>query len=240
MNNPEIPTENPQLADVSIFKPENPPKMPSDYLPSTSENADPEKEWLEKLNKSVISSEQMHGLVLPPREKIIGGWFLEADLGFIFAPRGMGKTWFALYLAIRISEGKAFWEYEAPRARRVLYVDGEMPFDSLRQRHKSLSEGANNLFFLNHDQLFHAANSVLNLSSPAFQQALTKYCLDNKIEVIFLDNLSCLFSGLKENEGDSWGEKVLPWLLELRRNRIAVVIIHHAGRNGAMRGDFAP
>jgi len=29
---------------------------------------------------------------------------------------------------------------------------------------------------------------------------------------------------------------VLPWLLELRRHRIAVVFVHHAGRNGQMRG----
>jgi DNA-binding CsgD family transcriptional regulator len=29
---------------------------------------------------------------------------------------------------------------------------------------------------------------------------------------------------------------VLPWLLELRRHRIAVVFVHHAGRNGLMRG----
>ena len=147
----------------------------------------------------------------------------------------MGKTWFALYAAICISEGKPFWLYEVPRTRRVLYVDGEMPIELLRQRHKALSEGANNLFFLSHDQLFQAANSVLNLSGPAIQQALLKYCLENKIEVVFLDNLSCLFSGVKENDADSW-EMVLPWLLELRRNRIAVVIIHHAGRNGAMRG----
>ena len=52
---------------------------------------------------------------------------------------------------------------------------------------------------------------------------------------MFLDNLSCLFSGIKENDADAW-ELVLPWLLEMRRNRIAVIIVAHAGRNGYMRG----
>jgi putative DNA primase/helicase len=235
-NNAEYSPKNPDESELIANNPENPQKMPDDYLTSPPEKPDLDAEWLEKINKSVVSSEALHSLVLPPRGNIIGNWFLEGDLGFIFAPRGMGKTWFALYAAIRISEGKQFWQYDIPQARRVLYIDGEMPFESLRQRHKSLSSGANNLSFLHHEQLFHEANAVLNLSAPAIQQALMKHCLENKIEVIFLDNLSCLFSGLKENEGDSWGEKVLPWLLELRRNRIAVVIIHHAGRNGAMRG----
>jgi hypothetical protein len=141
-----------------------PPKiMPGDYLPSPPEKPDLQAEWLEKLNKSVVSSEALHSLELRPRAKIIGNWFLDSDLGFIFAPRGMGKTWFALYAAICISEGKAFWNYEVPQARRVLYIDGEMPIELLRQRHKCLSGGANNLFFLSHDQLFQAANSVLIL-----------------------------------------------------------------------------
>jgi putative DNA primase/helicase len=52
---------------------------------------------------------------------------------------------------------------------------------------------------------------------------------------LFLDNLSTLASGMKENEADSW-ELVNPWLLDLRRRKIAVVIVHHAGRSGEMRG----
>jgi putative DNA primase/helicase len=53
--------------------------------------------------------------------------------------------------------------------------------------------------------------------------------------VLFIDNLSTAAFGLKENEADSW-EKMLPWLLDLRRRKIAVVIVHHAGRSGEMRG----
>ena len=55
------------------------------------------------------------------------------------------------------------------------------------------------------------------------------------MKFLILDNLSCLFTGIKENDADAW-ELVLPWLLDLRRNRIAVVFIAHAGRNGFMRG----
>jgi putative DNA primase/helicase len=40
---------------------------------------------------------------------------------------------------------------------------------------------------------------------------------------------------MKENDADAW-EMVNQWLLILRRHRIAVVIVHHAGRSGEMRG----
>jgi putative DNA primase/helicase len=40
---------------------------------------------------------------------------------------------------------------------------------------------------------------------------------------------------MEESSSDSW-ELVLPWLLQLRRLKIAVIIVAHAGRNGFMRG----
>jgi hypothetical protein len=40
---------------------------------------------------------------------------------------------------------------------------------------------------------------------------------------------------MRENDADAW-ERVLPWLLDLRRNRIAVIFVAHSGRNGQMRG----
>lgn len=40
---------------------------------------------------------------------------------------------------------------------------------------------------------------------------------------------------MEENGNDDW-EQMLDWLLSLRRRKITVIIIHHAGRNGLMRG----
>jgi putative DNA primase/helicase len=52
---------------------------------------------------------------------------------------------------------------------------------------------------------------------------------------IILDNLSALASGVDENKGNEY-EPIGQWLLELRRRKITVIVIHHAGRNGFMRG----
>jgi putative DNA primase/helicase len=65
---------------------------------------------------------------------------------------------------------------------------------------------------------------------------ITELCTTGQFKLLVLDNLSCLASGMKENDADEW-EKLLMWLLELRRRRIAVIIVHHSGASGLrMRG----
>lgn len=92
-----------------------------------------------------------------------------------------------------------------------------------------------NLQLLNHEILFDRTGKVLNITNSDVQQAITQYCVSSGVKVLFLDNLSTLARGMKENEADSW-ELVNNWLLDLRRRKIAVVIVHHPGRNGEMRG----
>jgi putative DNA primase/helicase len=75
----------------------------------------------------------------------------------------------------------------------------------------------------------------LNVANADTQKALTAYVLETGAGLLVLDNLSCLCSGQEENNADSW-EPVLHWLLTLRRHKVAVLIVHHAGRNGEMRG----
>jgi hypothetical protein len=118
----------------------------------------------------------------------------------------------------------------------VLYVDGEMPLDAIRSRDAALAAApTDGLFYLQHEVLFHMTGRVLNLTDSVVQKALLEKCIRDRIKILFLDNLSCIFTGIREDDADAW-ELVLPWLLELRRNRIAVVFIAHAGRNGCMRG----
>src|SRR5205807_6645617 len=64
-----------------------------------------EKSWLDALNESVVTSSALRDLQLTPRKKLLGDWFCEGDLGFLFAPRGVGKTWLALAIAQALSTG---------------------------------------------------------------------------------------------------------------------------------------
>jgi putative DNA primase/helicase len=204
-------------------------------LEAIVESTQGQKSWRSALNESVVTSSQLRELRLTPRMKLLGNWFCEGDLGFLFAFRGVGKTWFALAMAQALSTAGKLGEWLAHQSVKVLYVDGEMPPDLMRQRSAGLSASNTNLEFLNHDILFERTGKVLNIANQKVQQAITQRCIMTGVKVLILDNLSTLASGMKENEADSW-ELVNPWLLDLRRRKIAVVIVHHAGRSGEMRG----
>lgn len=196
---------------------------------------EPEIAWSTALSESVITAGELHNLKLTPRKKLLGEWFAESDCGFIFAPRGVGKTFFGIAIASALSNGGDFGDWNAPEAVKVLYVDGEMPAVMMLERIEGLNANMENFLFLNHEVLFDRSGKVLNIANREVQQAITQWCIESAAKVLFLDNLSTLASGMKENEADSW-ELVNPWLLDLRRRKIAVVIIHHAGRSGEMRG----
>jgi hypothetical protein len=188
----------------------------------------------EAFSAGAIPFTKLKEVGIPPRRKIVGDWFCEADLSFVFAPRGLGKTWFSLGLASAIVGKATFGPWPVHDHAPVLYLDGEMPLESIEQRIAGMGAD-DDLSVLSHEGLFHRTGKVLNLTDPEAQDAITRLCLRDGIKVLFLDNISCLFNGLKENGADEW-EMVLPWLLTLRRHRVAVIIVAHAGRNGQMRG----
>jgi hypothetical protein len=192
---------------------------------------------LERICKIAMHDEKFFMKEISPRRTILGSWFREGSLGFIFGRRGAGKTWFAWDMAISISKGVDYgpWKCESPW--KTLYVDGEMPLRSMQERLKLLNpKPTGNLIIISREEMMDEEMTLLNLCDPCYQKALLAYCLREKIKVIFLDNLSSLCWGMKENEADSW-EQVLGWLLMLRHSGIAVVIVHHANRDGnEMRG----
>src|SRR5215469_7556706 len=211
------------------------PEQAAELLLKLNQKRGAGKNWSEVLNESVVTSSELHVLDLKPRKKLLGDWFCEGDLGFIFAFRGVGKTWLALAIAQALSTGGKLGGWKALAPVKVLYVDGEMPPDLMRVRCEGLQASNANLEFLNHEILFDRTGKTLNITSREVQQAITHRCLNSHAKVLILDNLSTLASGMKENEADSW-ELVNSWLLHLRRRKVAVVIVHHAGRSGQMRG----
>src|SRR5262249_48303515 len=102
--------------------------------------------WLASLNKSVVTSSQLETLGLKPRKKLLDDWMCEGDEGFIFAFRGVGKTWFGLAIAQALSTGGALGDWQAHEAVNVLYVDGEMPPDLMNVRASGLNKGNDHLF----------------------------------------------------------------------------------------------
>ena len=193
----------------------------------------PETNWLATIDTATVPSSALASLTLKQRSPLLADWLCEGDYGIIFAPRGVGKTWFGLLIAKAVARGGRLGEWKAPEPASVLYVDGEMPPDLMRDRDKGLGSGE--VQFLNHEILFDRTEKVLNITDPAVQEAILQKCGRDGIKLVMLDNLSTLASGVKENDSFEW-ERLHNWLLHFRRRKIAVVLIHHAGRSGEMRG----
>src|ERR1700757_1825821 len=203
------------------------------------DDVDPEQtlfdELLSNYSAAIHTSEQLEQVSIPSREKLMGSWLYEGDLGFVYGERGNGKTWFVDAIASRLSIGMQLHGWQVQKAVDVLLIDGEMPIDAARDRLKGMSKSNPRLHVLHHELLFNSSGLAMNLTSERTQRVITAICLKKNIKLLILDNLSCLFSGIKENDADEW-EKALNWLLDLRRRRVAVLIVHHSGLSGRMRG----
>lgn len=187
------------------------------------------------LSSSLVSSPELLDLEIKERIVLIDDWCRVADLGFIFAARGLGKTWLAMHLAHGLALCQNVGPWKVHQICKVLYVDGEMSAADIKARDAVLGPPAANLFYLNHELAFLHEGQILNLADPQVQFALLSICEEGSFTILFLDNLSTLATGVDENKTIDW-EIIQPWLLKLRRAGITVIFIHHAGRNNQMRG----
>jgi putative DNA primase/helicase len=153
------------------------------------------------------------------------------------APRGIGKTFFALSVAYAAASGGSFLGFDAPTPRRVLYIDGEMPASAMQERIASIIKGFG--IELPDPSYFRILASDLtqdglpDLSSPEGQEEIDEHI--GNAELIILDNLSTLVRSGKENEAESWSP-IQNWILQHRRAGRSVLLIHHAVKNGIQRG----
>jgi len=202
---------------------------------TTTTTATPEKPPLLDLSTCLVTAADLRLADLPPRLRLLDRWLCAADLGFIFAPRGVGKTWLAMALPLALSQGRPLGKWQAgDQAIKVLYVDGEMPLELTQQRTRvlGLNEGVE---YLHHETLFETLGCSLNIGLQEHRDAITELMIARGFHCLILDNLSALASGVDENKGSDY-EPIGQWLLELRRRKLTVIVIHHAGRNGFMRG----
>jgi putative DNA primase/helicase len=174
-------------------------------------------------------------LDVPAREMLLGPILPERSLAMLYAPRGVGKSWLSLSIGLAVAGGASLLRWSAPRQRNVLYIDGEMPLVSLQERLKAislgLSEGIPNDGFR-----ISAADQIesgINLCSEEGQRSLESLLPD--IDLLILDNLSTLCTSGSESASDAW-VPMQNWLLKLRRQGVAVLLVHHAGTNGRQRG----
>jgi putative DNA primase/helicase len=172
---------------------------------------------------------------MPPREMLLDPILPERSLAMLYAPRGIGKTLLALSIGLAVASGSPLLRWHAPRQRRVLYVDGEMPLVSLQERLRAISNGLGAAIPNEGFRVLAADNTEngLSIGSEEGQRAINS--LLSGVDLVIFDNLSTLCTHGSESASDAW-VPMQNWLLKLRRQGIAVLLVHHAGTNGRQRG----
>jgi putative DNA primase/helicase len=176
-------------------------------------------------------------LELPPREFILEPILRQKDIAMLYSWRGVGKTYLALSMAYAIASGTKFLRWTAPRPRRVVYIDGEMPASTMQERLSHIRAASESEPPPGYFRIITPDTQevpIPNLLSRESQELVDAMVLGNADVVVF-DSISTLFRGGRENEAESW----LPaqeWALQLRRRGLSVIFLHHEGKGGAQRG----
>lgn len=172
----------------------------------------------------------------PEVRYIIPPFLTRPGLAMVFAERGVGKTLFVSHIAFAAATATSYLGWKAPRAFRVLILDGEMPAVELQKRYKAIERvtgirpNPENLVFLTADL---TPDGLPDLGKVEGQAEIEAHM--EGFDLIIVDNLSTLCRTGAENEADSWGI-MQQWAVRQRSLGRSVLLVHHAGKNGAQRG----
>ncbi|MBI9080459.1 MAG: AAA family ATPase [Pseudodesulfovibrio sp.] len=182
--------------------------------------------------------ETLLAMYIKPPEWLMWPWLTDQALVMLYGPRGLGKTFVALTIALMIAKGGTmFGRWVADEPRRVLYLDGEMAAVQMQERLRALIAAmdsplpdADNLKFITPDL---QNGPMPDISTPQGQAMVDEHL--EGVDLLIIDNLSTLCRSGEENSSESW--KLLQvWLGHLKSKRTSVLIIHHAGKSGQQRG----
>ena len=166
---------------------------------------------------------------LPAPDFIMGNWLTTTTRGLLVGPTGLGKTNFALALALHITAGRNFLHWRGRRPCIVLYIDGEMSRRLFRQRIEDavsrLGERPAGFHALSHEDV----EKFAPLNSAAGQAYIEWLIAQINPDFIVFDAIMCLLIG-DMKEGDAWSA-VMPWVRSLTRRHIGQLWLHHTGHD---------
>ena len=170
------------------------------------------------------------GRDLPPRDYLLGDVLCTTSRWLIFGETGIGKTLVGADIAGAVASGQAFLNWEARRPARVMYLDGELPAETFKERMQLIAAryGAEiPLWGYNRDVL--DDDDLPPLNTPEGVAWLMREIEVVKPDLIIFDAMMCLLAGTMSEE-ESWAPVKL-LTRQLSGRRIAQVWLHHAGHD---------
>ncbi|RZI43677.1 MarR family transcriptional regulator [Herbaspirillum sp. HC18] len=186
---------------------------------------------------------QLKKINVPPLRQLLGPMLSEGSIGMIAGSRGAGKSLLGGTIAVAVAGEKPVEPWGTGSGDTVCYFDGEMRLQAFRDRLAAVQaritspEAAaavdRNLFVVSRD---FCGAPIGSIDTEDGQQQLEDL-IPPSTSLVIIDNLSAWTKGGRE-DGASWAI-TKSWLIKLRLKGIAVLLIHHTGKNGNQRGSSA-
>ena len=164
-----------------------------------------------------------------PRRFVLEPILEPGTLGLIYGPSGVGKSFLALGLALAAAGAGSLLGWTAPRPHKVLYLDGEMRQDAVARRLRLFGPPPPSL------QIWLAAEEERRLDLSTLDGLHRLVHSETDVDLMIVDSLSSLAGGPLQRDSERWHELRYYLGLQQRYGR-AVVLVHHANRDGALRG----
>ncbi len=170
-------------------------------------------------------------------EDILQGLIRQGEQVLVYSSTGSYKSWLGTALWLAVANGRpvaittdGLDKWKAPKARKVLLLDGELDqFDLGERLNKLCPNYGDNEGLVLMRQMQQINSAFPNLAEPIDQDSLINFCVEQAIELIVLDNLTTLADVADENAASAM--KPLTHLLQkLKAAGIATVLIHHSNK----------
>jgi len=177
-------------------------------------------------------------LDIPSRKWLAKGWLPQDSLIVVYAPAGLGKSFYAHALALEMARGGPWVGYQLKPAN-VLYIAAERGTE-LRDRSEAWEQ--------HHECLLPDSFLLLDVPRPpqltnsSQVSALCELIERESITFVVLDTYARMTEGIDENSSKDTGEMIgcLDQIHKATKGGI-VLIVHHTGKNAqaGLRGSSA-
>lgn len=184
----------------------------------------------------VLTAQDLLGHPFHERKWLLQGLLKERQMMMLYAPSGVGKSWFAWSMACAIAGGGGFHTYTNEEPRKVLYLDGEMDGEDAQERLRVCTQATNadqgciaqNLLILSR-QMQPYNSDFPDLNSTEWQTKVITYAKEQEVEFIVLDNFSTLAEIEDENSAAAFNG-ITSFLLRMKQAGISGLLVHHSNK----------
>jgi len=209
----------------------NPPQKPTKFAQAMDIASE-----LKPHRRKAIPMAEFMTWEFPDEEHLLGSVLTAGSTGMLSAPRGLGKSLLSMHIGYAVAGGKLLAPWGRGSGAVVVYLDGEMkapefhkrmlqiqssdPFPTSQQRYLQ------NFHLISRGAFEHDIGYIDTEEGQAAIEAL----FPDSCAMLIIDNLSAWKSSGGE-DGNAFAP-IKRWLIHLRTKGIAVLLVHHTGKNG--------